>query len=134
MKVSIGSIVVAIFLATLAAGPIAFALILVFASAQGLLGSMGVDASVILVLILFTVFGASLALIPNAIVSIGLGVAGQTLALARSIVTWLAAGALGGAGVAFYLEAPSQEHWLVIVLAGASCGLLQRLCLRWRPA
>lgn len=134
MKVSIGSIIVAILLATLAAGPLAFILIMALASAQGMLGEVGVDAGVVLVVLLFEVFGASLAILPSAILALGLGILGQGSGVARSFPTWVAAGVLGGAAVAFYLEAPSKEHWLVIGLTGAGCGLLERACLRWRPA
>ncbi len=138
MKLDPGRAAMAIAVATLSSGPIA----LIGMMAIGLVtygtGNAGMsfdfDATVLWLLAYATFLGVFVSAIPNAILVAGLGLLGRGQPWARAYPVWIAAGLACGLFLAWRLSPAPAESLIPVVLAGAFCGLIARLCVRWQLA
>lgn len=136
MKMDGGRAAMAIAFASLVAGPgllLGFTVEAVIQRDFGDGGLSDLADLTFLWLIAWVIFlGVLASVIPNAIMVFGLGLLGNSQGWARSYLVWILVGSAFGFLVAWRMSASTLSISPSVVIAGVLCGLVARLCMRWR--
>lgn len=137
MTMDSGRAVMAVVLASLAAGPAFFIGLLAVSGIQNGLGDSSwsdlLDYTMWWAVAWMIFLGLFVATIPNAVMVVGLGLLGRSMAWARSYPAWIVAGLAIGLLIAWRMSQTSLIFSYEVVFAGGVCGLVARLCMRWMP-